>query len=259
MSDSTPAEASSPSFEMLHSQDFVSFEKGHFPRLLDSYGGMLLPLVTAAFKLRNENAGFLELLKPYVAYDNSRNVLVFDEKKSREFMEELINKQALQGSRFFELLPDSATKDHISALRTMGCNISAIKPSELGASDLESLQAAINETFDITFSNVLMGENPGVTESTHSGTHKSMEMYALFSSITRKNGYSIHAGGRYVSSLYTSFLDFIGFRIVKYFKFGSGPEDSVLILRKYNNKQTTFKDFEYLYKMLNARDALRYR
>ncbi|MFH1182130.1 MAG: hypothetical protein V1702_04185 [Candidatus Woesearchaeota archaeon] len=241
---------------MGDSDNFVPFGKDHFPKL-GSYGGMLLPLLYVAYSIRKDIAGYKALLEPFAEIKN--NSLAFDEASTQDFLATLESRRALEGPEFFELLPASAEKEHIYALRSMGCNITVLKLSEASQLGLKNYLEAVNGKFDITFSNALMEDNSGISDGVHSKTFRSMEMYALFSNITKQNGYSIHAGGNYVSTLYSTLLDFLGFRIIKYFKFASGENDSVLILKKYNSKETSYEEFDYLYQMMKARDALRYR
>jgi hypothetical protein len=241
---------------MADSDDFVPFGKDHFPKL-GSYGGILLPLVYAAYSIKKDIPGYRELMQPFG--DAKNNILSFEESATKDFIGGLETKRALEGPEFFELLPVSPEKDHIYALRSMGCNITVLKLSEGKHIGLKNYAEAVNGKFDITFSNALMQDNSGIADSTYSNTFRSMELFALFSNITRQNGYSIHACGSYVSTLYSTLLDFLGFRIIKFFKFASGENDSVLILKKYNSKVTSFEEFEYLYQMLKARDALRYK
>jgi hypothetical protein len=227
--------------------EFIPFEKDNFPKL-SSYGGILLPLAYAACKIRNDTRGYNSLLEQFT--HKSDGLLKFDASAEKDFLATLANKRVLD-TKCFELLPKTGSMEHLSTFRGIGCDITAIKLSD-DRLNLQNYKDAVNDKFDITFSKGLLDI------SNASSSKRAMELYALFSNITRKNGYSIHAAGNYVSTLYSTLLDFIGFRIVSFFKFGSGQNESVIILQKYNSKETTAEEFEYLYNMLQDRDKLRY-
>ncbi len=155
-----------------------------------------------------------------------------------------------EGLEALEVVPESAqaqARASHTILRELGCTFTYAADSEVGLANPGSLSG---QRFDLTFSNGLLSQ---------SEVQRSMELYAVFANITKKDGYSIHACGSHVSTLYSTFLDFLGFRICSYFRFGSGRDDFVLVLRKYNGRETTLEEFRDLYQLLQARDPARYR
>ena len=116
-----------------------------------------------------------------------------------------------------------------------------------------------NKEFDITFSNNLLHDNSGIEDEEHSNVYRSMELYAVFSNLTRKNGYSMHCHGNYISSLYETYFHFLGFKVIDYFRIEAGPYNFGVIMKKFNDKKISRGEFDYLYNELKKSNPIRYR
>lgn len=242
-------------------EGFVLFEKDKWPKLTNSnHNVALFTVANMAFKLRNDITGFYRLLEPFVELDMDKDIFVFEEVKAGELRNTLAQQKVLRGLDVFELMPNAASDEHIPLLQSMGCTMSALKISAAAeTASLKNQSQLVGGKFDITFSTWLLHDDSGIADQQRSNVFRAMEMYALFANSTKPNGYSIHAFGSYVSTLYDTYLDFLGFRIVKYFRAASGPYGFVVIMQKYNNKEISYDEFTYLYQMLQARNPTRYR
>ena len=242
-------------------EGFVLFEKDKWPKLLGSnYDVVLFTVANVAFKLRNDVTGLYRLLEPFVELDMDKDIFVFEDVKAEELRSSLVQQKALRGLEVFELIPKTASDEHIPLLQSMGCNMNALKVSAVNAPvSLKNQAELVMGKFDITFSNWLLHDDSGIADQQRSNVFRAMEMYALFANLTEPGGYSIHTFGSYISTLYDTYLDFLGFRIVKYFRAASGPYGFVVIMQKYNNKEISYDEFTYLYQMLQARNPTRYR
>ena len=86
-----------------------------------------------------------------------------------------------------------------------------------------------------------------------------MELYAIFSNLTKKGGYSIHCHGNYISSLYETYFQFLGLKVIDYFRIETGPYNFGIIMKKFNDKKISKEEFDYLYNELKKRNPIRYR
>ena len=103
-----------------------------------------------------------------------------------------------------------------------------------------------------------MDENSGIKYEKHSAVFSGFELYSIFSNITKKNGFSIHANGSVISSLYETYFQFIGFKVIEYFRNSDGDFNFTMIMKKMNEKQTTYDEFFYIYSELKKRWPTRY-
>ena len=117
----------------------------------------------------------------------------------------------------------------------------------------------IDKEFDITFSNNLLNDNESIEDDSHSNVYRSMELYSIFSNMTKKGGYSIHSNGTYISSLYETFFQFLGFKVIDYFRIETGPYKFGIIMKKFNDKKINKEEFDYLYTEFKKRNPIRFR
>jgi hypothetical protein len=248
-------------FEEAVKDGIVLFEVDKFPKLLNNnYDCLPFILANVAFKMKNNMRGFFTLIEPFVELYQEKNIFVLEDIKVNELRKELVQKKALHNLSVFEIIPKDAAEEHSDLLRSMGADFDFLKITETkSVLGLKNYKELISGKFDITFSNWLLHDTSGIEQDTHSNVFRSMEMLALFANITKVNGYSIHARGSYISTLYETFLDLLGFRIVKYFRVASGPYNFVMVLKKYNSKETSPEEFEYIYKTLLSKNPNRYR
>jgi len=238
-------------------KDFVVFGEAGYPKLLSGdYDPVLMLLVNSAFVTRKDVEGFQNLIKPYVEAEDG--ALLFDHLRSAELVKDIEQRKVFTGLSAFEIMPKGASRLHIDFLRNGGCDFSCVKLNEQSTFGLKNYKDAIGRTFDITFSNRLMHKDSGIHDDAHSDVFRSLEMYAVFANLTKAGGYSIHACGNFVTTLYETFLDFLGFRIVSYLKVSDEQPGFAIILRKYNSKEITLEEFENLYSMFKERNPARY-
>ena len=239
--------------------DFVVFAKDMFPKLLgNSYDALLFLLANAAFKMKDDVASFYRLIEPYVELDPVKSVLVFEDVKANELLKDAARHKILGGLSAFELAPKGSSQEHAGIIKALGCDFSSFNVASAPIG-LNSFKEFVNGKFDLTFSSWLLHDTSGIDDGVHSNVYRSMELYSVFANLTKLNGYSIHTYGSYLSTLYETFLDFIGFRIVKYFRISSAPYGFAVVLKKYNDKEIKFEEFVYLYRMLQLRNPTRYR
>ena len=157
-------------------------------------------------------------------------------------------------------MPINAGQDHLDFLNRIGANMSSLMVKANGNTlNLQNFNSKINKEFDITFSNNLLHDNSGIEDEEHSNVYRSMELYAVFSNLTRKNGYSMHCHGNYISSLYETYFHFLGFKVIDYFRIEAGPYNFGVIMKKFNDKKISRGEFDYLYNELKKSNPIRYR
>lgn len=245
-------------FSEKFGSDFVSFEKDKFPKLLNNDSDCaLFFLLNAAFKLRGNLMGFYRMVEPYVELDPAKGVLGFEGVKANELLKDAVRKKIFTGLSLFELVPKGAAGLG-SVLSEMGGSFGSFNIGTAPLS-LKNYKDFAKGKFDLTFSTWLLHDTSGIDDGLHSNVRRSMEMYSIFANLTKLNGYSIHAFGSYVSTLYETFLDFTGLRVVKYLRVSSSPYGFLVVLKKYNDKEMSYEEFEYIYKMLQSRNPIRYR
>ena len=239
----------------------VLFEKDKFPRITDStYSPLMFNIINCSFLVKNDLNGFFSAIEPFVEFNQQKNIFTIEESKVNEFKKTISNAEILKGIEMLEIMPANVGQDHQGLLNAMGANTNSlmIKDNE-GSLNLQNFNSKINKKFDITFSNNLLHDNESIEDENHSNVYRGMEIYAILSSLTKKNRYSIHCHGSYISSLYGSYFQFLGFKVVDYFRVETGPYNFGIILKKFNDKKITNEEFEYLYLELKKRNPIRYR
>ena len=239
----------------------VLFEKDKFPKIINSnYNSIIFNIINCSFLIKNNLNGFFELIEPFVEYNQQKKIFEIEETNVNELKKALSNSNALAGTGLLEIMPTNAEKDHLDFLNKIGTKVdSLVVKDDENALNLQNFDLRINKKFDITFSNSLLHDNSGIEDEEHSNVYRSMELYAVFSNLTKKNGYSIHCHGNYISSLYETYFQFLGFKVIDYFRVEAGPYNFGIIMKKFNDKKISREEFDYLYKELKKRNPIRYR
>ncbi|MBI2101511.1 hypothetical protein HYT53_02770 [Candidatus Woesearchaeota archaeon] len=237
------------------------FEKGKFPRILDSgYDPLLFLTINCSFLVKNDLGGFFSVIEPFVEFNLSKKIFEMEDLKVNELKKALITAGAMSGISVLELAPNDSKREHLDFLKKLGAEASALPVKEnSGSLDLQNFSSKANKEFDITFSDSLLHDNSGIEDDAHSNVYRSMELYAVMSNLTKKHGYSIHCHGAYISSLYETFFQFIGFKVIDYFRIGSGNHDFGMVMEKINTKKISKEEFDYLYTEMKKRNPIRFR
>ncbi len=243
--------------------NFFIFDKNEFPRFTNtSYDPILFEIINSAYILKNMLNNFFKSLEPFIAFDEKKNDYKIDGLKAAEIKYVLLKDKILSGLTICELNPKG--KRHLDFLEELGATVSDKSKNNLipisgeSAIKLKNWNAYLNEKYDITFSNGLMDENSGIKYEKHSAVFSGFELYSIFSNITKKNGFSIHTNGSVISSLYETYFQFIGFKVIEYFRNSDGDFNFTMIMKKMNEKQTSYDEFFYIYSELKKRWPTRY-
>lgn len=243
--------------------NFFIFEKNEFPKLTNtSYDPVLFEIINSAYIIKNRLNDFFNALEPLVIFDKKKKDYKLDGSRVAEIKEVILRDKILSGLSIFELKPKGTL--HLDFLEKIG----AIIPLQLknnsitiegeGGIKLNKWNDCRNNKYDITFSNELMDENSGIKYEKHSGVFSGFELYTIFANITKKKGFSLHANGSLISSLYETYFQFIGFKVIEYFRNSEGNFRFTMIMEKINEKQTNYDEFLYMYTELKKRWPTRY-
>lgn len=239
----------------------VLFEKDKYPKILDSsYDPLILNIINCSFIIKNNLNGFFSIMEPFVEFNQSKAIFEIEGSKTGEFKKALSGTKALAGTDLLEIMPVDAQTGHVDFLNKLGAGTTCLIAKENGdALNLQNFNLKANKKFDITFSNHLLHDNASIEDEKHSNAYRAMEIYAILSNLTKKNGYSVHCHGAYISSLYETYFQFLGFRVVDYFRVEAGPYNFGIIMKKMNDKGITSEEFDYLYAEMKKRNPIRYR
>lgn len=238
----------------------VLFENGKFPKILNSsYDPLLLNVINCCFLAKNRLNELFIAIEPFVEFNLARNTYEVEETKMSELRKVLSNAD-LSGTELLEILPIDAEKDHLEFLRKTKASATALPARENEEIlNLQNFSLKADKKFDVTFSNNLLHDGTSIEDEKHSNTYRAMEIYAIFSNLTKKDGYSVHCHGAYISSLHETFFQFLGFKVIDYFRVAEGPYNFCIILKKVNHKETSNEEFNYLYAEMKKRNPIRYR
>jgi hypothetical protein len=159
-----------------------------------------------------------------------------------------------------EILPVDSGTGHLDFLHKTGAGTATLMAKDSGSIlSLQNFSSKANKKFDVTFSNNLLHDSASIEDESHSNSWRAMEIYAILSNLTKKEGYSLHCHGSYISSLHETYFQFLGFKVIDYFRVAEGPYNFGIILKKLNNKEITQEEFSYLYAEMKKRNPIRYR
>ena len=242
---------------------FFIFDKNEFPKLTNtSYDPLLFEIINSAYLKKNRLHDFFKALEPLIVFHEKKSDYEIDSSKSAEITNFFLKDKILSGLTLFEFNPKGNA--HLNLLEELGAIIpDNIKNSEIpiqgeNAIKLKNWNTHINEKYDITFSNGLMDNNSGIKYEKHSDVFCGFELYSIFANVTKKNGFSLHANGSVISSLYETYFQFIGFKVIDYFRNVDGDFRFTMIMEKINEKQTNYDEFSYIYTELKKRWPTRY-
>lgn len=238
----------------------VLFEKDKFPKILNSsYDSLILNIINCSFLARNRLNGFFTIIEPFVEFNQLKNIFEIEESKTSEFRK-VLSGADLSGVDLLEILPVDAKTDHLGFLGKTMANTTSLMAKDNGKIlNLENFGSKASKKFDITFSNNLLHDSISIEDEKHSNSYRAMELYAILSNLTKKDGYSVHCHGAYISSLHETYFQFLGFKVIDYFRVEAGPYNFGIILKKLSNKEITSEEFNYLYAEMRKRNPIRYR
>lgn len=238
----------------------VLFEKDKFPKILNSsYDPLLLNIINCSFLSKNRLNEFFTIIEPFVEFNLAKNIFEIEESKMSE-LRKILSGIDLSGIDLLEILPVDAKTDHFGFLGKTKANTASLMAKDSGKIlNLENFGSKANKKFDITFSNHLLHDSTSIEDEKHSNSYRAMEIYAILSNLTKKEGYSVHCHGAYISSLHETYFQFLGFKVIDYFRVADGPYNFGIILKKMNNKEITQEEFSYLYAEMKKRNPIRYR
>ena len=166
----------------------------------------------------------------------------------------------LSGTDLLEILPVGAKTGHLDFLHKTRADTASLMAKDNGKIlNLQNFGSKSGKKFDITFSNSLLHDSASIEDEKHSNSYRAMELYAILANLTKKEGYSAHCHGAYISSLHETYFQFLGFKVIDYFRVADGPYNFGIILKKMNNKEITKEEFDYLYAEMKKRNPIRYR
>ena len=239
----------------------VLFDKDKFPEVLgSSYDSLILNIINCSFLIKNNLNGFFSIIEPFVEFNQVKNIFEIEDSKVSEFKRTLSSINALSGMELLEIMPIGAKTEHTGFLSKIGANAASLMAKDNGSIlNLRNFNSKINKKFDMTFSNHLLHDSISIEDEKHSNAYRAMELYAILSNFTKKSGYSVHCHGAYISSLHETYFQFLGFKVIDYFRVETGPYNFGIILKKMNNKELTSEEFDYLYAEMRKRNPIRYR
>ena len=250
-------------FDKKLSDSFFIFDKNQFPKFTNtSYDPVLFEIINSAYISKGRMQDFFKALEHSIFFDESKKTYKIDNSKTEDIRQALLKDKILSGLSIFELNPKDNL--HLKFMEDLGAKIpnelwnNSIPISGENAIKLGNHESYVNEKFDITFSNELMDENSGIKYEKHTGVFSGFELYAFYSNITKKNGFSIHANGSVISSLYETYFQFIGFKVIDYFRNTDGNFNFTMIMQKINEKHLNYEEFLYIYNELKKRWPTRY-
>lgn len=243
--------------------NFLILNKNEFPKFTNtSYDPILFEIINSAYILKDRINSFFKALEPLIIFNEGKNDHIIDYSKAAEIKENFLKDKIFSGLSIFELNPKGSA--HLDFLESLGASIpQSVKTNSIPINGenpikLKNWNIYIKEKFDITFSSGLMDENSGIKYQSHSAVFSGFELYAIFANITKKNGFSLHSNGSVISSLYETYFQFIGFKVIDYFRNSDGKFDFTMMMKKINEKQTSYDEFFYIYNELKKRWPTRY-
>ncbi|MBI3035993.1 hypothetical protein HYY71_06755 [Candidatus Woesearchaeota archaeon] len=242
---------------------FFIFDKNEFPKFTNtSYDPLLFGIINSAYIRKNMLDAFFRALEPFIVFDEKKSDYRIDSSKSEEIKKLFLKDRILSGLTVFEL--GSKGSIHLDLLQELGAIVpdntknSRIPIQGENSIKLKNWSDYIKEKYDITFSNELMDERSGIKYEKHSDVFSGFEMFSVYANITKKDGFSLHANGSVISSLYETYFQFIGFKVIDYFRNADDKHAFTIIMKKFNEKQTSYDEFFYIYTELKKRWPTRY-
>lgn len=238
----------------------VLFDRDKFPKITDSsYDPLLMNVINCAFLIKGNLNEFFTILEPFVEFNQIKNIFEIEESKMSE-LRKVLSGIDLSGTDLLEILPIDANTFYLDFLHKAGASTATLMAKDNGSTlNLQNFSSKAGKKFDITFSNNLLHDSASIEDEKHSNVYRAMEIYAILSNLTKKEGYSVHCHGAYISSLHETYFQFLGFKVIDYFRVADGPYNFGIILKKMNNKEITQEEFNYLYAEMRKRNPIRYR
>jgi|SRR3989338_351688 len=242
-------------------EGFFIFDKGEFPALTDtSYDPLVFTLVNSAYS--SNPSRFFEILEPHIYFDNQKKDFKIDSRNIDQLKKDISSDMPLKGLQIFEM--ESKEAGHLEFFRSLGAEIdsnSSTKINEFngGRITLNNYQNTFKyKQFDITLSNGLLNNDSYIKYNNMSGNLCGLELYAIFANLTKKGGCSIHINGSMITSLFITFFQLVGMQTIEYSRHSDGDIKFMIIMKKINNKLTSYEEFSTIYAELKKRNPIRY-
>ena len=238
----------------------VLFDKNKFPGILNSgYDPLLLNVLNCSFLAKGRLNEFFTIIEPFVEFNLAKGMFEIEESKVSE-LRKVLSAANLSGVDLLEIMPADAETGHLEFLHKTRANTASLMAKDNGRIlNLQNFGSETAKKFDVTFSNSLLHDCASIEDEKHSNVYRAMEIYAILSNLTKKDGYSAHCHGAYISSLHETFFQFLGFKVIDYFRVEDGAYNFGIILKKVNNSEITGEEFNYLYAEMKKRNPIRYR
>lgn len=242
-------------------EGFFIFSKDEFPKLTDTpYDPLLFAIVNSAYLSKPSH--FFELLEPHIYFDNGKKDFRIDSRNIDQLKRELLAETPLKGMQILEI--EAKEQVHLDFLKSLGAEIDANSSTKINDFNgkritLDNYQEIFKDKkFDITLSNSLLDNSSYIKYNNLSGNFCGLELYTIFANITKKGGFSIHANGNMISSLFITFFQLVGLQTIEYFRHSDGQDKFMIIMKKINNKTTSSEEFNTIYTELKKRNPIRY-
>jgi len=240
---------------------FFIFDKNEFPDFTEtSYDSLIFVIVNSAYSSKPSH--FFEILEPHIYFDNQKRDFKIDSRNIEQLKSDLLSEKPLKGMQILEI--ECKEQAFLEFLKSLGAEIDTFSTAKIN--DFNGKRITLNnykdifndKKFDITLSNSLLDNGPYIKYNNLSGNFCGLELYTIFANITKKNGFSIHANGNMVSSLFITFFQFVGMQTIEYFRHSDGHDRFMIIMKKVNNKTTSYGEFNTIYSELKKRNPIRY-
>ena len=242
-------------------EGFFIFNKNEFPAFTDTaYDPLLFAVINSAYEKKISK--FFDILEPHIYFDNGKKDFRIDSRNIEQLKSDLLNDMPLKGIHVLEI--ESKEPSHLEFLKSLGAEIDSnsstkINEFNVGRITLNNYKDVFQgKKYDITLSNGLFDNGPYIKYNNLSGNFCGLELYTIFANLTKKGGFSIHANGNMVTSLFITFFQLVGLQTVEYFRHSDGQDKFMIIMNKINNKTTSPDEFNTVYTELKKRNPIRY-
>ena len=240
---------------------FFIFDKDEFPKLTDtSYDPLIFVIVNSAYSSKLSH--FFGILEPHIYFDNEKKDFKIDSRNIEQLKSDLLSEKPLKDMQILEI--ECKEQAFLEFLKSLGAEIDTLSTAKIN--DFNGKRITLNnykdifndKKFDITLSNGLLNNNAYLKYDNLSGNYSGLEVYTIFANLTKKGGYSIHANGNMISSLFITFFQLVGLQTIEYFRHSDGQDRFMLVMKKVNNKATSYEEFNTIYSELKKRNPIRY-
>lgn len=242
-------------------EGFFIFDKNDFFKFTDtSYDPLAFAIINSAYS--TSPSQLFELLEPHIFFDNEKRDFRIDSRNIDQLKSDLLEKMPLKGMKILEI--ECKEPSFPEFLKSIGAEIESLSFTKINEFNgnritLNNYQDIFKDKkFDITLSNGLLSNDAYIKYSNLSGNLCGLELYTIFANLTKKGGYSIHINGNMITSLFITFFQLVGMQTIEYFRHSDGQDRFMVIMKKINNKLTSYEEFSTIYSELKKRNPIRY-